>query len=88
MPRAVPAPGDSDRARLAQAARLAGVSVQTLQYYMMVGLIEADAMSGGRQRLFDARTIRKVRMIHLLNRSGYTLRDIREIFIQPRRKQR
>jgi len=51
---------------------------------MLVGLVEPTSRSGGRQRLFDARTIMRARMIRLLNESGYSLRDIRDIFIEQR----
>ena len=78
----------SDLLRLADAARAAGVSVQQLQYYLMVGLVEASAVSSGRQRLFDRRAVKRIRMIKLLNDSGYGLRDIREIFLAPPRRRR
>ncbi len=73
--------GSQSLLRLGDAARAAGVTVQQLQYYCMVGLIEPSVRSGGDQRLFDRRTIKKVRMVKLLNASGYGLREIREIFL-------
>jgi len=74
--------------RLGEAARNGGVTVAQLEYYLMVGLVAPTKLSLGRQRLFDRRTIKRIRMIRLLNESGYTLRDIREIFVDgPSRKE-
>jgi DNA-binding transcriptional MerR regulator len=80
---AEPRPG-GDLVRLGEAARAAGVSAQQLQYYLMIGLIQPSAISAGNQRLFDRDTIRRIGVIRQLNSSGYSLRDIREIFISER----
>ncbi|MFC1782371.1 MerR family transcriptional regulator [Planctomycetota bacterium] len=71
--------------RLGQAARAAGISRQTLQYYLMVGLIEPSQHSAGGQQLFDDQLIERIRLIKKLNDSGYPLREIREIFLRRRR---
>jgi DNA-binding transcriptional MerR regulator len=63
------------------AAKQAGVSRQTLQYYIMLGLIEPTESTPTGRRHFDPSTIRKVKLIRKLNDSGYTLRAIRELFI-------
>jgi len=66
------------------AAKKAGISRQTLQYYLMVGLLEpADVTPTGR-RLFDERCIERIKLINKLNISGYPLRAIRELFLQGR----
>ena len=70
-----------DLHRLADAAARAGVTVNQLRYYLYAGVVRATRRSPAGQRLFDRRAIRKVKMVALLNRSGYTLRDIREIFV-------
>ncbi|MFA5865952.1 MAG: MerR family transcriptional regulator [Phycisphaerae bacterium] len=68
--------------RLADLAAGSGLSRQTVQYYLLLGLItEANRTAGG-QRLFDKDSVRRVKLIHKLNLSGYTLRDIREMFLQ------
>lgn len=77
-------PTDDELLRLRDAADAAGVTVQQLQYYMMVGVVKPTKLSGGRQRLFDADAVKRIRMVRLLNASGYTLRDIREIFMSGR----
>ena len=64
------------------AAKKAGISRQSLQYYLMIGLLKpADITSTGR-RLFDDKSIELIKLIKKLNNSGYTLREIREIFLQ------
>jgi DNA-binding transcriptional MerR regulator len=85
------APDSDDMVRSGEAARQAGITAQQLQYYCMVGLVRPSALSPGGQRLFDRRTVQRITMIRLLNESGYTLRSIREIFLndrsaKPRRK--
>ncbi len=66
---------------IGSAAKLAGVSRQTVQYYIMLGLIDASKITPTGRRLFDLKTVDKVRLIKKLNDSGYTLRGIRELFI-------
>ena len=71
--------------RISQAAQAAGVSKQTIEYYIMVGLIEPIRPPGKRERLFDSALIRRVRLIRQLNESGYTLRAIRETYLHGHR---
>lgn len=63
------------------AAKQAGVSRQTLQYYIMLGLIEPTESTPTGRRQFDESAIHKVKLIKKLNESGYTLRAIRELFL-------
>ena len=64
------------------AAKKAGVSRQSLQYYIMVGLLEPTEVSPTGRRLFDERTIERIKLIRKLNDSGYPLRAIRDLFLQ------
>ncbi|MBN2019645.1 MAG: MerR family transcriptional regulator [Sedimentisphaerales bacterium] len=69
---------------IGSAAKLAGVSRQSLQYYIMVGLLEpADVTNTGR-RLFDQRSVERIKLIKKLNKSGYPLWAIRELFLEGR----
>jgi MerR family Zn(II)-responsive transcriptional regulator of zntA len=68
--------------RIAEAAKEAGVTKQSLQYYLMVGLIEPTRRSASRQQLFDDKAIERIRLVKKLNDSGYPLREIREIFLR------
>lgn len=69
---------------IGQAAEKAGVSRQSLQYYLMVGLLEPTQVTSTGRRLFDARTIERIRLIKRLNDSGYPLRAIRDLFMEGR----
>jgi DNA-binding transcriptional MerR regulator len=70
---------------ISKAANAAGVSRQSLQYYIMVGLIEPTQRSSGGRGLFDHACIERIKMISKLNQSGYPLREIREIFLRGQR---
>lgn len=73
-----------DWMRIGQAAQAADVSRQTIEYYIMVGLIEPHRLEGKRSRFFDDELVKRIRLIKELNDSGYTLRDIRETFLRGR----
>lgn len=64
------------------AAKKAGVSRQSLQYYLMVGLLAPAEVTKTGRRLFDQKSIERIRLINRLNQSGYPLRAIRELFIE------
>jgi DNA-binding transcriptional MerR regulator len=66
------------------AAKKAGISRQSLQYYLMVGLLEPSEVTETGRRLFDQKTIERIKLIKKLNVSGYPLRAIRELFMEGR----
>jgi len=74
--------GTGQQLKIGKAAEAAGVSKQSLQYYLMVGLIEPSSRTAGGQQLFNEKTIERIRLIKQLNDSGYPLREIREIFLR------
>ncbi len=77
----------SEKGKLAPigtAAEKAGISRQSLQYYLMVGLLEPTEVTPTGRRLFDEKGIQRIRLIKKLNDSGYPLRAIRELFLQGR----
>ncbi len=67
---------------IGQTAKACGITVQSLQYYIMCGLIEPAAVTQTRRRLFDQNNINKIKLIKKLNASGYPLREIRLIFLK------
>ena len=69
---------------IGEAAKKAGISRQSLQYYIMVGLLEPTEVTPTGRRLFDGKSIERIRLIKKLNDSGYPLRAIRELFLQGR----
>jgi DNA-binding transcriptional MerR regulator len=68
---------------IGKAAKEAGVSRQSLQYYIMMGLLEAAKVTKTGRRMFDKQTIERVKLIKMLNKR-YPLRAIRELFIEGR----
>jgi DNA-binding transcriptional MerR regulator len=75
----------SEKSKLAPigtAAEKAGVSRQSLQYYLMVGLLEPTEVTPTGRRLFDQKSIERIKLINKLNKSGYPLRAIRELFLE------
>jgi DNA-binding transcriptional MerR regulator len=68
------------------AAEMAGVSRQSLQYYLMVGLLKPTEVTRTGRRLFDQKAVERIKLINRLNRTGYPLREIREMFIEGRGK--
>jgi MerR family copper efflux transcriptional regulator len=67
------------------AAKKAGISRQSLQYYVMVGLLEPTEVTTTGRRLFDQMSIERIKLIQKLNKSGYPLRAIRELFMERRK---
>ena len=68
--------------QIGAAAEKAGVSRQSLQYYLMVGLLEATEVSSTGRRLFDDKAVQRIKLIKKLNESGYPLRAIRDLFME------
>ncbi len=68
--------------RIGQAAKAADVPTQTVEYYILLGLIEPITPPGTRRRLFNDNLVKRIRLIHELNDSGYTLREIRQTWLR------
>ena len=82
MPAEKPSP--ESLVRISAAANAADVTKQTIEYYLMLGLIEPVRLKGRKGRFFDDELIKRIRLIRELNKSGYTLRDIRETYLTNR----
>jgi DNA-binding transcriptional MerR regulator len=67
---------------IGKAAKQAGISKQSLQYYIMIGLLEPTKTSASGRRFFDEKAVEKIKIIRKLNESGYPLRAIRELFMK------
>ena len=77
-------PADAELMRISQAASAGGVSPQTVEYYIMLGLIEPIRQPGKRGRYFQDSHVKRIRLIRQLNESGYTLRSIRETYLRQK----
>jgi DNA-binding transcriptional MerR regulator len=71
--------------QIGPAAEKAGVSRQSLQYYLMLGLLEPTEITKTGRRMFDPSAVEKIKLIRKLNKSGYPLRAIRDLFMEGRR---
>lgn len=69
---------------IGQAAKKAGISRQSLQYYLMIGLLEPSEITTAKRRLFNQETVERIKLIKKLNQSGYPLRAVRDLFIRGR----
>jgi len=76
--------GEVELVPIGQAAEKAGVSRQSVQYYLMVGLLEPTKVTPTGRRLFDRKAIERIRLIRRLNDGGYPLRAIRDLFMEGR----
>lgn len=65
--------------------RRSGVSRQVLYQYTAIGLIEETSTTPGGHRRYPERVVRHLALIRALKETGYTLRDIREVFFSRRR---
>ena len=72
--------------RISAAAQAAGVSKQTVDYYVMIGLIEPLRLGDRHGRFFDKALVRRIRLIRRLNQSGYTLQSIRQTYLRRKEK--
>jgi DNA-binding transcriptional MerR regulator len=75
-----------DYLRISAAAQSAGVSRQTVEYYIMIGLLTPIRLGGQGGRFFDQALVRRIRLIRRLNRTGYTLREIGRTYLRSRDK--
>jgi DNA-binding transcriptional MerR regulator len=50
----------------------------------MVGLLEPTEVTPTGRRMFDKKSIERIKLIKRLNDSGYPLRAIRELFLEGR----
>lgn len=66
------------------AAKKAGISRQSLQYYLMIGLLEPIEVTPTGRRMFNDESVKRIKLIKKLSGSGYPLRAIRELFLQGR----
>ena len=80
--------GKSKLISIGAAAKQAGISRQSLQYYIMVGLIEPTKISQTKRRQFNEQAVQRIKLVKKLNDSGYPLRAIRELFLQGKRKEK
>ena len=73
----------SDLYRVAEFARLAGVTVRTLQYYDRIGLLKPAQTTEGGHRLYRRRDLLRLQQILTLTWMGYKHDQIKELIESP-----
>ena len=63
-------------------ARRTGLTRQALHQYVLAGLLTPVDLTKGGQRLFGEDAAQRVKLIRDLCAVGYTLRDVRDIFLK------
>ena len=66
-------------------AEHAGVTRHVIHLYLTLGLIEPVDQTPSGHNLFDASVFRRLDLIKRLQKKGYTLRDIKQVFFKDRR---
>ena len=79
---------DSSLLKTRQVLEATGITHQMLYRYVTLGLIEEAETTPGGQRLFHERVIPLIERIRGLTATGYSLRDIRQIYFKPERVQK
>jgi MerR family copper efflux transcriptional regulator len=66
--------------RIGALADLAGVSSRTIDYYTQIGLIQEEARSPGKHRLYSTDALITIKIIKELQKQHYTLNEIVLLF--------
>jgi MerR family transcriptional regulator, thiopeptide resistance regulator len=69
--------------RVAEFARLAGVTVRALQYYDRIGLLAPSGSTEGGHRLYQRRDLLRLQQILTLKWMGFKLDQIKELLESP-----
>ena len=74
--------GERKLLKSGEVVKRSGVTRQTLYMYATMGLIEESKKTPTGHKLYDESIFQRLKLIHDLQDSGYTLRDIRDIFFK------
>lgn len=77
--------GDAGLLRTAEVLERTGITHQVLYRYMTLGLIDAAKTTETGVRLFHPDVVRLIEIVKGLNQSGYSLRDMKDIFFKDER---
>lgn len=68
---------------ISQVAKLAGVSIRTLQYYDELGLLKPSELTDAGYRLYDDDALQILQQILFFKELGFTLKEIKQILEKP-----
>ncbi len=84
-----PEPGrPSGLLRTADVLEETGITHQVLYRYITLGLIEPRVTTGTGLRFFHPNVVTLIKLIIRFNQSGYSLRDMKDIFFKDKRVKR
>src|SRR5260370_3506276 len=66
---------------IGEAAKLAGVSVDTVRFYQKLGVIQSATRSAGGYRLFTAEQIHELNFVRHAQELGFSLNEIKELLV-------
>jgi MerR family mercuric resistance operon transcriptional regulator len=69
----------AEAVHIGKAAKLAGVSVDTIRFYQKLGLITSAGRSAGGYRLFNGEQIRDLTFVRHAQELGFSLNEAREL---------
>jgi DNA-binding transcriptional MerR regulator len=69
----------AEAVHIGKAAKLVGVSVDTIRFYQKLGLIKSVGRSAGRYRLFEGEQIRDLTFVRHAQELGFTLTEVKEL---------
>jgi DNA-binding transcriptional MerR regulator len=69
----------AEAVHIGKAARLAGVSVDTIRFYQKLGLVKTAGRSPGGYRLFERAQIRDLKFVRHAQELGFSLNEIKEL---------
>jgi DNA-binding transcriptional MerR regulator len=75
----------AEAVHIGKAAKVAGVTVDTIRFYQRLGLIKSAGRSVGGYRLFDEEQIRDLTFVRHAQELGFSLTEIKELLaLRPR----
>ena len=69
----------AETVHIGEAAKVAGVSVDTIRFYQKLGLINSTGRSAGGYRLFDGEQIRDLTFVRHAQELGFSLAEVKEL---------
>jgi len=69
----------AEAVHIGKAAKVAGVTVDTIRFYQRLGLIKSVGRSAGGYRLFDGEQIRDLTFVRHAQELGFSLTEIKEL---------
>ena len=69
----------AEAVHIGTAAKLAGVSIDTIRFYQELRLIKSASRSAGGYRLFDGEQIRELKFVRHAQELGFSLSEVKEL---------